>query len=97
MQISRNPDVDIENNICVKEVNIESVPVPDLAISDVTLITEYPAAGQPIRIAYTVTNNGDCAVNTSWKDKVYYSRNTFANATLGETIGRNLILEPGGS
>ena len=94
---SRNPDVDIENNICVKEVTIESVPVPDLAISDVTLITEYPAAGQPIRIAYTVTNNGDCAVNTSWKDKVYYSRNTFANATLGETIARNMILEPGAS
>ena len=94
---SRNPDVDIENNICVKEVTIESVPVPDLAISDVTLMTEYPASGQPIRIAYTVTNNGDGAVNTSWKDKVYYSRNTFANATLGETIGRNLILEPGAS
>ncbi|MBQ2906448.1 MAG: right-handed parallel beta-helix repeat-containing protein [Bacteroidales bacterium] len=94
---SYNPDVNIDNNILAKTVTLENVPVPDLVIGDVTLVTEYPAAGQPILIAYTVTNNGDGTVSTSWKDKVYYSRNTFANATLGETLERSISLAPGES
>ena len=92
----KNPDVNINNNVISRAVNVENVPVPDLAISGVTLVTEYPAAGQPIRIAYTVTNIGDGEA-TSWKDKVLYSRNTYKNGTLAETKERNFTLAPGQS
>ena len=92
----KNPDVNISNNVISRAVNVENVPVPDLAISGVTLVTEYPAAGQPIRVAYTVTNIGDGEA-TSWKDKVLYSRNTYKNGTLAETKERNITLAPGQS
>ncbi|MBQ4547928.1 MAG: right-handed parallel beta-helix repeat-containing protein [Bacteroidales bacterium] len=92
----KNPDVNINNNVISRAVNVENVPVPDLAISNVNLVTEYPAAGQPIRIAYTVTNIGDGEA-TSWKDKVLYSRNTYKNGTLAETKERNFTLAQGQS
>ncbi|MBQ8761172.1 MAG: right-handed parallel beta-helix repeat-containing protein [Bacteroidales bacterium] len=92
----RNPDINLNNNVLSKVVSVENVPVPDLAISGVNLVTEYPASGQPIRIAYTVTNIGDGEA-TSWKDKVFYSRNTLKNGVLAETKDRNMTLAPGQS
>lgn len=85
-------DINLANNVNALPLDVGSSPVPDLAISDVTLVTEYPAAGQPLRIAYKVTNIGDGTTNVAWKDRIYVSRNTFANAYVAETQERTLTL-----
>lgn len=94
---NNNPDTNPSNNIACMGEKVYSVPVPDLEISNVDIVTEYPAAGQPIRVAYTVTNIGD-KVAASWINKTFWSRNTYDNGILqGISYKGNLNLDPGQS
>lgn len=92
---AKNPDKNRNNNVYALPVNVSSSPVPDLEISDVNLVTEFPASGQPIRIAYKVTNVGDGVTDVAWKDKIFVSRNTLENSYVAETKERELALQPG--
>ena len=91
----QNPDSNSENNVRALQVNISSIPVPDLEISDMTIITEYPACGQPIKVCYKVTNVGDGPTYGTFVDRAVYSRNTFNAGTQFANITRSDILQPG--
>ena len=72
---SNNVDININNNVVVKMLNISSVPTPDLAVSEVEVLGDF-VAGQPTRVAYKVTNVGELnIVNQTWNDKVFISYN----------------------
>lgn len=75
-----NPDVNINNNILTKTLTINSVPTPDLAVSDVVVLDDV-YAGQPARLAYKVTNVGEVSIaQQTWNDKLFVSyNNTYEN------------------
>ena len=91
----QNPDSNPDNNVRALQVNISTIPVPDLEVSDVTIITEYPACGQPIRVSYKVTNVGDGPTYGTYVDRAVYSRNTFNSGTQFANITRSDTLQPG--
>lgn len=76
---SVNPDLNHDNNVMAVPVNISSIPVPDLEVSEFACITEYPACGQPIKVVYKVTNVGDGPTEASYFNRVVYSRNSYEN------------------
>lgn len=70
---TRNPDVQPQNNIVANMITINSVPTPDLVVTDVTIIDNF-VSGQPSRVAYTVTNIGEVDIqNKQWSDRFYLS------------------------
>lgn len=72
---NQNVDININNNIVVKALNISSVPTPDLSIGEVMVLDDV-VAGQTARVAYKVTNEGEIdIVNQTWNDKVFISYN----------------------
>ena len=90
---SVNPDLNPANNVKATEVQINSIPVPDLQISDFTCLTEYPASGQPITMVYKVTNVGDGPTSGNYVNRVVYSRNTIQNGTLVTNKTHKEVLE----
>jgi len=76
---SVNPDLNNDNNVMARPVTLNSIPVPDLQVSDFTCLTEYPSNGQPITLVYKVTNVGDGPTPDSYTNRVVYSRNTYGN------------------
>lgn len=91
---SVNPDLNHVNNVKAKEVQLSSIPVPDLQISDLTCITEYPACGQPITLVYKVTNVGDGPTEDGYSNRVVYSRNTINNGILVTNKIHTDVLQP---
>jgi len=70
-----NPDINLSNNVITKTLTVNSVPTPDLAVSEVSVL-DAVTSGQPARIAYKVTNTGDIAINSAtWNDKLFLSLN----------------------
>ena len=70
-----NPDVNINNNVIIKQLTINTVPTPDLAVSDVVVLDDI-YAGQPARLAYKVTNVGEITISDqTWNDKLFASYN----------------------
>ena len=92
-----NPDLNPENNVMALPITISSIPVPNLEVSDVEILTEFPACGQPIYVAYRVTNVGDGPSYGSWTDQVRFSKNTFENGAVASSITRSDTLQPGDS
>ncbi len=96
-----NPDININNNMFVLPITVNSVPTADLAVSNVTLLDETVVSGQPARIAYTVTNVSDIAItNATWTDKVFLSANNSyesSDVEVGSITKRNLSLAAGAS
>ena len=80
---SANPDININNNLLSKQLTINSVPTPDLAVSDLVILDDV-YAGQPARIAYKVTNVGEVPIEgATWNDKLFVSyNNTYENIDL---------------
>ena len=56
-----NPDINISNNVLIKTLTINSIPTPDISISEVEVLDDI-VSGQQARIAYKVTNVGDIAI-----------------------------------
>ncbi|MCR5645508.1 MAG: right-handed parallel beta-helix repeat-containing protein [Bacteroidales bacterium] len=92
--MGKNPDSNSENNVKALQVNITTIPVPDLEVSDVSIVTEYPSCGQPIRVSYKVTNVGDGPTYGTYVDRLVYSRNTFNAGTQFANITRDVVLQP---
>lgn len=70
-----NPDININNNQLIKQLTINTVPTPDLAVSEVEVLDDV-RAGQTARIVYKVTNVGEVAiVQQTWNDKLFVSYN----------------------
>jgi len=70
-----NPDINPLNNLLQRAITVNSVPTPDLAVDEVTVLDDV-ASGQPARIAYKVTNVGEIPINeSSWNDKLFLSTN----------------------
>lgn len=90
-----NPDSNAENNVKALAVNITSIPVPDLEVSDLELLTEFPACGQPIEVRYKVTNVGDGPTYGTYADRVVLSRNTYDHGQVIATETREDVLNPG--
>jgi len=68
-----NPDTNPQNNFVAEAITVNAVPVPDLELTDISVIDDF-VAGQPSRIVYTVTNVGEIAVqNKQWNDRFYLS------------------------
>jgi hypothetical protein len=77
---SNNPDININNNIVTKILTVNSVPTPDLAVSEVVVLDDV-YAGQSARLAYKVTNVGEVSIaQQTWNDKLFVSyNNTYEN------------------
>lgn len=70
-----NPDINISNNVLIKTLTINSIPTPDISISEVEVLDDI-VSGQQARIAYKVTNVGDIAIaQGNWNDKLFVSLN----------------------
>ena len=70
-----NPDINVNNNVLMKQLTINSVPTPDMAISEVVVLDEI-VSGQQARIAYKMTNMGDITITQgNWNDKLFVSTN----------------------
>ena len=68
-----NPDTNPQNNFVAEAITVNAVPVPDLQLTDISVIDDF-IAGQPSRIVYTVTNVGETEVqNKQWNDRFYLS------------------------
>ena len=68
-----NPDINLVNNQFTKTITVNSVPTPDLHISDVEVIGDI-VSGQPFQLAYTVTNVSETPVaQQHWVDRVSMS------------------------
>jgi len=94
---NRNVDIDLTNNRFVKAITINSVPVPDLQIDNLELLSPC-ISGQPVQVAYTVTNIGEAATPSVWSDKIYLSSdNTLNGAIELATYNRQSGLQPGES
>ena len=93
-----NPDINSANNILVQPVAVNSVPTADLAVTSVALLDEQVFSGQDARIAYTITNVSEQAIeNASWTDKVFLSSNNIYEASdveVGTTTKRGMTLAP---
>ena len=68
-------EYNLSNNIKEEQVKIELSPSPDLIVSQI----DYPSqanAGQPVQIAWTVTNDDEGSIEDgqSWRDQVYLSK-----------------------
>ena len=90
-----NPDSNPENNVLAYDVQISTIPVPDLEVSEVTVLTEYPACGQPVLVSYKVTNVGDGPTYGTYVDRACYSRNTYENGTMISSVTRSDVLGVG--
>lgn len=94
-------DHDYFNNVVFKPVFIKRVPVADLAVSNIEIITDSVFCGQPARMAFTVTNNGDADIQArNWRDVVYLSTDSNYSANdlpLHTTIHNNQNLAIGES
>lgn len=68
-------DLDFTNNVLAVPIHVSTVPVPDLAVSNVELISPSCVSGQPSLLAYTVTNVGavDVPSGSTWTDKIFLS------------------------
>ena len=91
----RNPDSNPENNVMALSVSISAIPVPDLEVSEVTILTEYPACGQPIEVRFKVSNVGDGPTYGTYVDRAVYSLNTYNAGTQFASITRSDTLQPG--
>jgi predicted outer membrane repeat protein len=68
-----NPDINPFNNSVAKAITVSSLPTPDIAITDATILGEV-ISGQPVRLAYTVSNTGEQdIVLQTWTDKLFLS------------------------
>ncbi len=68
-------DLDYTNNVLAVPIHVSTVPVPDMVVSDVELITPSCISGQTSLLAYTVTNVGavDVPAGSTWTDKIFVS------------------------
>ena len=70
---SLNPDINRSNNYMYKQIEIESVPLPDLRITNLTVL-DPTLSGQQFRVAYTIINSGSGNITAkSWRDVVILS------------------------
>ncbi|MCB1491569.1 MAG: hypothetical protein KDJ77_07195, partial [Rhodobiaceae bacterium] len=86
-----------ENNVraAVSATAIAIAPSPNLAASDVTA-PDKAVPGEPVTIAWTVTNAGAGTARAPWADRVYLSDDgTFASAFLVGTVNRAFDLPTG--
>ncbi len=68
-----NPDINLVNNQFTKAITVNSVPTPDLQISNVEVIGDI-VSGQPFQLAYTVTNVSETPMaEQRWVDRVSMS------------------------
>ncbi|MBO2525739.1 MAG: hypothetical protein CW341_08590 [Bacteroidetes bacterium] len=94
-----NPDVNMSNNTMSKSLTINSVPLPDLAVSGAAVLDEV-YAGQPARLVYRVKNVGDDPlVAQSWRDLLWYRDGIFVEniQILNSVWHENMTLNPGES
>jgi subtilisin-like proprotein convertase family protein len=103
----RTNDEDFSNNVrlvrptsfptgAAKPIYIKISPSPDLAPT--TFVAPANAlSGQPIRVIWTVKNNGVGTTPASWTDKVYLSTDftVSGNDVIVGTISQNRVLAPG--
>lgn len=80
---SQNPDVNYSNNSTVKNITVNSVPTPDLAVTEMMVLDDV-VSGQPSRLVYTVMNVGELDIsNLTWNDRIYLSLdNTYQNSDI---------------
>ena len=80
---SQNPDVNYSNNSTVKNITVNSVPTPDLAVTEMMVLDDV-VSGQPARLVYTVMNVGELDIsNLTWNDRIYLSLdNTYQNTDI---------------
>jgi subtilase family serine protease len=70
---SNTVDSSPSNNRRAVPINVSATPLPDLMVTDLTLL-DPPVAGQPLRVRYIVHNNGvGRAEASNWSDAVYIS------------------------
>lgn len=87
-----NPDINPSNNVFMKAITVNSVPTPDLAVEEVTVLNDV-YSGQTARIAYKVTNVSETSFDGgSWMDKLFLSSNgTYESGDLQlQSKSRNL-------
>ena len=93
-----NPDINLSNNVMTKTLTVNSVPTPDLAVSEVVVL-DAVTSGQSARIAYKVTNAGDLPISgATWNDKLFLSLNdTYESGDLQLVTNErsNITLAPG--
>ena len=64
-------DIRPANNSFAKAITITATSAPDLAISQLRLLTDA-VAGQPAQLSYLITNKGDIDITQEeWNDKLY--------------------------
>lgn len=79
-----NPDINMSNNMRVKALVVNTVPVPDLSIMDAVVLDEV-YSGQPARLAYKVKNVGSVPIEEqSWRDS--WLSTSLANYNLKENM-----------
>ena len=97
---SDNPDINHSNNSTIKAITVNSVPTPDIAVTDMTVVGDV-VSGQPARIAYTVTNIGEQDISLrTWTDKLFLSSNNTYESTDIELVSKprhNVSLSQGGT
>ncbi len=70
---SWNPDIQPQNNLVATLVTVNSIPTPDLEVTDIVVLDDF-VSGQMSRVAYTVTNVGEADIqNKQWSDRFYLS------------------------
>ena len=97
---SENPDINHSNNSTIKAITVNSVPTPDIAVTEATVVGDV-YSGQPAKLAYSVTNVGelDIALQTC-RDKVFLSNDSIYGNTdieLLTKVRQNVTLPQGAS
>lgn len=97
---SENPDINPSNNSAVKALTVNSVPTPDLAVTEAAIVGEI-YSGQPAKMTYTVTNVGELDINSqTWRDKLFLSNDDTYESNDIELLTKprqNVTLPQGGS
>ncbi len=79
-----NPDINTANNMVAKPITVRSVPTPDLALSQLSIIDGNVVSGQAARLVYTVTNNSSVDIQSqSWNDKLFFATSTTNSVEIG--------------
>lgn len=79
-----NPDINNANNLAAYPLSVTTVPTPDLAISQFSIVNDEIVSGQAAQLVYTVSNQGSVSINAgSWNDKVFLSTSANANFEIG--------------
>lgn len=79
------------NNTIWVPVSVEPIPVPNLVVSDITLLTDTIVCGQPARLSYTVTNVGEADIlRGTWKDMLTLSTDSTTDASVAMLAAKTM-------